>query len=325
MGQARPLEAGESPATSGQTGQIEVRQVYELEDFPVNEEESGWREKEAEHRAENPASPPVTTGLQQFMILRKADRATEAGVMPNEELLAAMGAYNEEMMRAGVLLTGEGLQPSSKGARVNYTKGKRTVIDGPFTEAKELIAGFTLIQVKSKEEAIAWVKRWPALDGDGEVEIEVRQVFAADEFGRSSRPSSGRQRSANAPRSRGSDKRMKYLCLIYYEEAKADALPESEYNAIASDAVAYGQQLGASGHYIASEALQSVQTATTIRMRNGKLSITDGPFAETKEQLGGFFLVEARDLNDAIRVAAKIPPLRLGCIEVRPIKECAPQ
>lgn len=118
---------------------------------------------------------------------------------------------------------------------------------------------------------------------------------------------------------------MKYLCLIYYEEAVADALPESEYNAVQAAAVAYGEELNASGHFIASQALQSVQTATTIRVRNGKLSITDGPFAETKEQLGGFFLIDARDLNDAIRVASKIPPLRLGCIEVRPIKECQPE
>jgi hypothetical protein len=117
---------------------------------------------------------------------------------------------------------------------------------------------------------------------------------------------------------------MKYLCLIYYEEAVADALSESEYDAIQAAAVAYGEELSASGHFIASQALESVQTATTIRIRSGKLTVTDGPFAETKEQLGGFFLIEARDLNDAIRVASKIPPLRLGCIEVRPIKKCTP-
>jgi hypothetical protein len=118
---------------------------------------------------------------------------------------------------------------------------------------------------------------------------------------------------------------MKYLCLIYYEETKADALPESEYNATAREAVEYGKDLGTSGQHVASAALQSVETATTIRLRNGKLAVTDGPFAETKEQLGGFFLIDARDLNGAIRVASKIPPLRLGCIEVRPIKECEPE
>src|SRR5262249_7975046 len=96
-----------------------------------------------------------------FMVIVKANKDTEAGVMPSEELLAAMGKYNEELAKAGVMLAGEGLHPSSKGARVKFSGDKRTVIDGPFAEAKELIAGFWLIQVKSKEEAIEWVKRCP--------------------------------------------------------------------------------------------------------------------------------------------------------------------
>ena len=118
-----------------------------------------------------------------FMIIRKADRNTEAGVLPSEGLLAAMGAYMEEMGKAGVLLGAEGLQPSAKGARVQFSKGKPTVIDGPFAETKELIGGYCLIQVGSKQEAIDWVKRWPALDGDGEAVIEIRQVFEAEDFG----------------------------------------------------------------------------------------------------------------------------------------------
>jgi hypothetical protein len=117
---------------------------------------------------------------------------------------------------------------------------------------------------------------------------------------------------------------MKYLCLIYYEESKAGALPESEYRGIAGEAFTYGEELQAKGQFVASEALQPVETATTVRLKTGRVSVTDGPFAETKERLGGFFLIEARDLNDAIRVASKIPPLRLGCIEVRPVKECEP-
>jgi hypothetical protein len=116
------------------------------------------------------------------MLLLKADKNTEAGVLPSEELLTSMGKYNEELVKAGVMLAGEGLQASSKGARVKFSKGKTTVVDGPFTETKELIAGFWLVQVKSKEEAVEWVKRCPApLEGD--VEIEVRQVFEAEDFG----------------------------------------------------------------------------------------------------------------------------------------------
>jgi hypothetical protein len=118
-----------------------------------------------------------------FMIIRKADADTEAGVMPDEPLLAAMGQYNETLAKAGVLLDGAGLQPSSKGARVTFRNGKPRVVDGPFAEAKELIAGYTIIQAKSREEAIEWVRRWPVQDGGGNVEIEIRQMFEMDDFG----------------------------------------------------------------------------------------------------------------------------------------------
>lgn len=118
-----------------------------------------------------------------FMVLRLADKDTEASVMPSEELLTAMGKYMEDLARAGVLLGGEGLHPSSRGARVEFKGGKPTVIDGPFTEAKELIAGYTMLQVKSEEEALEWVKRWPGLDGGGNVRLEIRRVFEAEDFG----------------------------------------------------------------------------------------------------------------------------------------------
>ena len=118
-----------------------------------------------------------------FMILVKADKNSEAGTLPDEKLLAEMGAFNEELGKAGVLLAGEGLQPSSKGARVRFSGSKRTVIDGPFAEVKELIAGFWLIQVNSKEEAIEWIKRAPNPFPGTESEIEIRQVFEAEDFG----------------------------------------------------------------------------------------------------------------------------------------------
>jgi hypothetical protein len=117
-----------------------------------------------------------------FMIVVKATKDSEAGVMPKEELFAAMATYHEELAKAGVLLDASGLQPSSKGFRVKYSGGKRTVIDGPFTEAKELIAGYTIIQVKSREEALEWARRFPnPYDQDGE--IEVRQMFELEDFG----------------------------------------------------------------------------------------------------------------------------------------------
>ncbi|TMQ29504.1 MAG: YciI family protein [Nitrospirae bacterium] len=118
-----------------------------------------------------------------FMILVKADKNSEAGVLPDEKLLTEMGKFNEELVKAGVMLAGEGLQPSSKGARVKFSGSKRTVIDGPFAETKELIAGYWLWQVKSKEEAVEWVKRCPNHFPGTESEIEIRQLFEAEDVG----------------------------------------------------------------------------------------------------------------------------------------------
>jgi hypothetical protein len=140
-----------------------------------------------------------------FMVIVKADKNSEAGVMPDQKLLAEMGKYNEELVKAGVLLAGEGLHPSSKGARVKFSGNKRIVKDGPFSETKELIAGFWLIQVKSKEEAIEWVKRAPNPFPGTESEIEIRQVFEPEEFG-----------EEFTPELREQEKRV-------FEEAKANA------------------------------------------------------------------------------------------------------
>jgi len=119
-----------------------------------------------------------------FMIIIKATKESEAGVMPEEKLIAEMAKYHEELAKAGVLLDGTGLQPSSKGWRIKYTAGKRTVVDGPFAETKELIAGYTLIQTKSKEEALEWSKRFPnPAIGGKDCEIEVRQLFELEDFG----------------------------------------------------------------------------------------------------------------------------------------------
>jgi hypothetical protein len=114
-----------------------------------------------------------------FMVIVKADKKSEAGVLPDKKLLEEMGNFNEQLSKAGVMLAGEGLQPSSKGARLRFSGGKKTVIDGPFAETKELVAGFWLWQVKSKEEAIEWLKRAPFED----TEVEIRQVFEAEDFG----------------------------------------------------------------------------------------------------------------------------------------------
>jgi hypothetical protein len=128
-----------------------------------------------------------------FMIIRKADPQTEAWAKPSKALVDAMMAYNEEMIRAGVMLGGDGLKPSARGARIKFSKGKPKITDGPFAEAKELVAGFTIIQVASREEALGWVKRWPVEDGDGEVELELRELYEADDFGDEATPAIQRQ------------------------------------------------------------------------------------------------------------------------------------
>ena len=117
-----------------------------------------------------------------FMVMVKANNDTEAGVMPSEQLLAEMGRYNEQLVKAGIMMAGEGLQPSSKGARVKFSGDKRSVVDGPFAETKELIAGFWIWNVKSKQEAIEWAKRCPNPTGE-EGELEIRQIFEAEDFG----------------------------------------------------------------------------------------------------------------------------------------------
>jgi hypothetical protein len=142
-----------------------------------------------------------------FMVIVKADQNSEAGVLPSTEMLEAMGRYNEELVKAGVMLAGEGLQPSSKGARVTFSGSKRIVTDGPFAETKELVAGFWLWQVRSKEEAIEWVKRCPNPMPGSESVIEIRQVFEAEDFGENFTPELqeqerrlGEQMAANAKR-----------------------------------------------------------------------------------------------------------------------------
>jgi hypothetical protein len=137
-----------------------------------------------------------------FMIIRKADPQTEAWAKPSRALVQAMMAYNEEMIQAGVMLSGDGLKPSSRGARIRFSKGKPKVTDGPFAESKELVAGFTIIQVASREEALRRVMRWPVEDGDGEVELELRELYEADDFGDDATPAIQRQEALLRERGR---------------------------------------------------------------------------------------------------------------------------
>ena len=171
-----------------QEGEIELRPLYELFDFPVDaaEKPAGWREKEEQIRAAPPARKPGTI---RYMGIVKADRDTEASVLPDQKRLAAMGAFMEEGVESGVFLSGDGLQPSSKGARVRFSGSKRLVTDGPFAETKELVGGYAILQFTSKAEAIAWTKRFVQVDAPGrlgaESECEIRPFFEFEDFGSS--------------------------------------------------------------------------------------------------------------------------------------------
>jgi hypothetical protein len=168
-----------------QDGEVEVRPLFELTDFPVDpaEQPDGWRGKEEAFRAA--ATPPRRPGMIRYMGILRADKNTEASVMPDEKFLAAMGAFMEEGIKAGVFISGEGLQPSSKGARIRYSGSKRLVTDGPFAETKEVIAGYAILQFTSKAEAIEWTKRFVEVDAPGrlgaESECEIRPFVEFDE------------------------------------------------------------------------------------------------------------------------------------------------
>lgn len=170
-----------------QDGEVEVRPLFELSDFPADpaEQPDGWRDKEEQFRAA--LAPARRPGTIRYMGILKADKNTEAGVMPEEKSLAAMGAFIEEGVKAGVFLSGEGLQPSSKGARIQYSGSKRTVTDGPFAETKELIAGYAILQFASKVEAIEWTKRFVEVDAPGrlgaESECEIRPLVEGSDCG----------------------------------------------------------------------------------------------------------------------------------------------
>jgi hypothetical protein len=175
-----------------QEGQIEIRPLYEMEDFPADaaEQAGGWRDQEKEARAAAPepfaTQSPRKPGTRRYMLMLKSDRLTESGAPPSEAVMAQMGALMEDLTRQGALLSGEGLKPSSASKRVKFAGGKSSVIDGPFTESKELIAGYIILQAGSRAEAVEWARRWlevhagqPELEGG---EVEVRLLSELEDF-----------------------------------------------------------------------------------------------------------------------------------------------
>ncbi|MDB5985634.1 MAG: hypothetical protein JWR16_687 [Nevskia sp.] len=230
-----------------------------------------------------------------FMILRKADACTEAGILPEEKLLAAMGQYNEELLKAGVMRAGEGLQPSATGVRLRFSHGKTTVIDGPFSETKELIAGFSMFEVPSKDEAIAWVKRWPALDGDGNVEIELREVGCAN----------GLCGSEPTPAQADAASKQRYMVLLK-SDSNTEATVDPGEQRLAAMARCNEDSVKA-GIMLAGDGLQPTSRGARVKFAGGKPTVIDGPFAETKELIAGFWIIRTASKQEAIEWVRRYP------------------
>ena len=270
-----------------------------------------------------------------FMMMIKSDANTEAGKMPSEELLTAMGRFNEEMVKAGVMKSGEGLQPSAKGTRVRFNKGKMTVTDGPFSEAKELIAGYWLIHARSKADAIEWAKRVPAGDG----EIEVRGLYELEDFpvDPSEQPGGWRDqeeawRSADAEAGGAELKpphrqpeTTRYLVMI-----KSDAMTESGATPTLETLTAMGalmDEYGKRGAVLSGEGLLPSAEGARIRRVRGKTTVIDGPFAESKELIAGYTMIQVATKQEAIDFAKRWLPIHAAggaddcAIEIRQVFE----
>jgi hypothetical protein len=229
----------------------------------------------------------------QFMIFRKADKDTEAGVLPGAELLQAMGGYTQQLVDAGIMRGGEGLQPSAKGVRLQLAPGRVTIVDGPVTETKELIAGFWVIDVASKQEAIDWLSRWPRADGGGNVELELRESGCPGGC-------AGVEATAvtDAP-----GKRFVVLLRSSADLESEVPVPREKLDALDAHNAAEARK----GVLLAADGLRSSARGARVKIAGGKLSVVDGPFTEIKEMIAGYWMIRAASLQDAIEWAKRNP------------------
>jgi len=261
-----------------------------------------------------------------FMMMVKGTKGYEAGVWPDEKLLAETAKWTEELVKAGARLDGGRLQPSAKGVRVRYAGGKFTVTDGPFPETKELIAGFCLIQAKSLAEAIEWTKRVPFQEG----EIELRPLYELFDFpvDPAEKPEGWREkeeqlRAAPPARKPGT---IRYLGLIKADkDTEAGALPDEKGLATMG---AFLEEGAKAGIFLSGEGLQPSSKGARVRFSGSQRHVTDGPFAETKELVAGYAILQFASKADAIawtkRFVQVDAPLRLGAVsdvEIRPFVE----
>jgi hypothetical protein len=247
-----------------------------------------------------------------FIILRKADADTERGMMPGEQLLNDMGNYNQQLVDAGVMRAGEGLKPTDQAVRLVLQDGKVTVTDGPFTESKELIAGFSVFEAASREEVVEWIKRWPAsdADADGKVSIEIREAGC---------PGGCADIHPGAANQAASGKRFAVLLRSSAElESEAPVAQEKLDRLDAHNAAE-----AAKGVLYAADGLRSSARATRVNFKAGVATVVDGPFTEIKELIAGYWLIKVPAMADAIAWASSNPyPTGPHVeVEIRPLYE----
>ena len=222
-----------------------------------------------------------------YMVMHKTNSALEAGALPTGELMAAMGAFCEEGFKKGVLISGEGLRPSSLGVRLNYSGGKRTVTKGPFAGKNELIAGFCMMRVKSLDEAIEWGSRFAEIVGD--VEIDIRPVCEPWDLGMGSKPAG--------------DQTFRYMAVHKADKSsEAGAPPSPEMMEQMGGLI---QDMSSAGVLIATEGLTPSSRAIRLNFAGGKRTITDGPFAESKELIAGYAILEVKSREEVIEWATR--------------------
>ncbi|MES3020732.1 MAG: YciI family protein [Pseudomonadota bacterium] len=246
-----------------------------------------------------------------FIIFRKADAATEQGAMPSEQLLNDMGAYNEQLVAAGVMRAGEGLKPSDQGVRVVLSDGKASVVDGPFTETKELIAGVSVFEAASRDEVVEWIKRWPASDAgpDGKVSIEIREAGCPGGC------------AEVHPDPAAVVDGMRFTILLRSSPELEAELPCPQEMLDRLDA--HNAAEAKKGVLLAADGLRSSALGTRVNFSAGKASVVDGPFTEIKELVAGYWMIKAASMADAVAWAAAVPyPCGAQVeVEIRPMYE----
>lgn len=267
------------------------------------------------------------------MMLLKSDGQSEAGVPPHEQMLTDMGNYCEELIKAGVMLGGEGLHPSSKGTKIRIANGKTTVLDGPFAEAKEVVAGYFMLHVKDLAEAIEWAKRLPGADYTPEGEVELRPLYETEDFevDPAEQPGGWRDQELAAREALqqsvpGPEKGPRWISFL-----KADAGTEAELepsHELLEEMGALVGELQAKGQLISGEGLRASKHGAKVRLKGKKISVVDGPFTEAKELVAGFCMFRAKTKEEALEYCRRTLQIHMkgtgqpeGEIELRPVYE----